>query len=96
MEKRLRVLWWDGSTIGHLVLRGPLYFAYDPEWIARGLNLSPISLPFRDLAFNGAKGVEGLPGGDGIGASQRNKPTNGSRTVPLSVWAPSWARPGLS
>ena len=62
MQKRLRVLWWDGSTIGHLVLRGPLYFAYDPEWIARGLNLSPISLPFRDVAFNGAKGVEGLPG----------------------------------
>ena len=37
MEKRLRVLWWDGSTIGNLVLPGPLYFAYDPEWIARGL-----------------------------------------------------------
>ena len=62
MEKRLKVLWWDGSTIGHLVQRGTLYFAYDPEWIARGLNLSPISLPFRDVAFNGAKGVEGLPG----------------------------------
>jgi len=62
MEKRLRVLWWDGSTIGHLVHRGPLYFAYDPEWIARGLNLSPISLPFGDVAYNGAKGVEGLPG----------------------------------
>lgn len=62
MEKQLRVLWWDGSTIGHLVHRGPLYFAYDPEWIARGLNLSPISLPFRDVAYNGAKGVEGLPG----------------------------------
>lgn len=62
MEKRLRVLWWDGSTIGHLVHRGPLYFAYDPEWIARGLNLSPLSLPFGDVAYNGAKGVEGLPG----------------------------------
>jgi serine/threonine-protein kinase HipA len=62
MEKRLKVLWWDGSTIGHLVQRGTLYFAYDPEWIARGLNLSPISLPFRDVAFNGAKGVESLPG----------------------------------
>jgi serine/threonine-protein kinase HipA len=62
MEKQLRVLWWDGSTIAHLVQRGPLYFAYDPEWIARGLNLSPVSLPFRDAAFNGAKGVEGLPG----------------------------------
>jgi serine/threonine-protein kinase HipA len=62
MEKRLKVLWWDGSTIGHLVQRGTLYFAYDPEWIARGLNLSPLSLPFRDVAFNGAKGVEGLPG----------------------------------
>ena len=62
MDKRLKVLWWDGSTIGHLVQRGPLYFAYDPEWLARGLNLSPISLPFRDVAYNGAKGVEGLPG----------------------------------
>jgi serine/threonine-protein kinase HipA len=62
MEKQLRVLWWDGSTIAHLVQRGPLYFAYDPEWIARGLNLSPVSLPYRDAAFNGAKGVEGLPG----------------------------------
>jgi len=62
MEKRLRVLWWDGSTIGHLVHRGPLFFAYDPEWIERGLNLSPMSLPFHDVAFNGAKGVEGLPG----------------------------------
>lgn len=62
MDKQLRVLWWDGSTIGHLVLRGPLYFAYDPEWIASGLNLSPINLPFRDVAFNGAKSVEGLPG----------------------------------
>jgi serine/threonine-protein kinase HipA len=62
MEKRLQVLWWDGSTIGHLVHRGPLYFAYDPEWIERGLNLSPLSLPFHDVAFNGAKGVEGLPG----------------------------------
>jgi serine/threonine-protein kinase HipA len=60
MEKRLKVLWWDGSTIGHLVHRGPLYFAYDPEWIARGLNLSPISLPFSDVAYNGAKGLEGL------------------------------------
>jgi serine/threonine-protein kinase HipA len=62
MEKRLQVLWWDGSTIGHLVHRGPLYFAYDPEWMERGLNLSPLSLPFHDVAFNGAKGVEGLPG----------------------------------
>jgi serine/threonine-protein kinase HipA len=62
VEKQLKVLWWDGSTIGHLVHRGTLYFAYDPEWIARGLNLSPLSLPFRDVAFNGAKGVEGLPG----------------------------------
>jgi serine/threonine-protein kinase HipA len=62
VDKRLKVLWWDGTTIGHLVHRGTLYFAYDPEWIARGLNLSPISLPFGDVAFNGAKGVEGLPG----------------------------------
>ena len=62
MENRLKILWRDGSTIGHLVQRGTLYFAYDPEWIARGLNLSPLSLPFRDVVFNGTKGVEGLPG----------------------------------
>lgn len=62
MEKRLRVCWWDGSTVGHLVHRGPIYFVYDEGWLRRGLDLSPISLPFTDVAFNGAKGINGLPG----------------------------------
>ncbi len=62
MEKKLRVCWWDGSTLGHLVHRGTIYFVYDPEWLRRGLNLSPICLPFSDVAFNGAKGISGLPG----------------------------------
>jgi len=35
---------------------------YDTEWLRRGLDLSPISLPFSDVAFNGAKGINGLPG----------------------------------
>ncbi len=62
MEKKLRVCWWDGSTVGHLVHRGTIYFVYGPEWLRRGLDLSPISLPFTDVAFNGAKGISGLPG----------------------------------
>ncbi|MFA7345986.1 MAG: type II toxin-antitoxin system HipA family toxin [Terrimicrobiaceae bacterium] len=62
MEKKLRVCWWDGSTVGHLIHRGTIYFVYDTEWLRRGLDLSPISLPFTDVAFNGAKGVNGLPG----------------------------------
>jgi len=62
MKPGLRVCWWDGSTIGHLVQKGPIYFVYDEDWLRRGLNLSPISLPFSDLAFNGSKGIDGLPG----------------------------------
>jgi len=31
VEKQLKVLWWDGSTIGHLVRRGTLYFAKESE-----------------------------------------------------------------
>ena len=62
MEKKLRVCWWDGSTVGYLIQRGTIYFVYDTEWLRRGLDLSPISLPFSDVAFNGAKGINGLPG----------------------------------
>ena len=65
MEKKLQVRWWDGSIVGHLVHRGAVYFVYDEAWLRRGLNLSPISLPFTDTAFNGSKGgkgIEGLPG----------------------------------
>ena len=62
MEKRLQVLWWDGSLVGHLVHRGTIYFVYDEAWIKRGHNLSPFSLPFTSVAFNGRKGIDGLPG----------------------------------
>lgn len=62
MSRALQVCWWDGGTIGHLVQKGSIYFAYDEGWLRRGLNLSPLSLPFNDLAFNGAKGIDGLPG----------------------------------
>ena len=62
MEKRLQVRWWDGSVIGHLVHRGTIYFVYDEVWIKRGHNLSPLSLPFNAVAFNGSKGIDGLPG----------------------------------
>lgn len=62
MEKKLRVCWWDDSTVGHLIHRGTIYFVYDQEWLRRGLDLSPMSLPFTDVAFNGAKGINGLPG----------------------------------
>ena len=62
MEKRLQAQWWDGSVIGHLVHRGPVYFVYDEAWVNRGHNLSPLSLPFNTVAFNGSKGIDGLPG----------------------------------
>lgn len=62
MEKRLQVHWWDGSLVGHLIHRGPIYFVYDESWIRRGHNLSPLSLPFNSVAFNGSKGIDGLPG----------------------------------
>jgi serine/threonine-protein kinase HipA len=62
MEKRLQVQWWDGSLIGHLVHRGPIYFVYDEAWIKTGHNLSPLLLPFNTVAFNGSKGIDGLPG----------------------------------
>lgn len=62
MNQELRVCWWDDTTIGHLVQRGELFFVYDEGWLGRGLNLSPISLPFTELAFRGSRGIDGLPG----------------------------------
>lgn len=58
----LEVLWHDGSRVGFLVNRGTIYFAYDEPWLATGYNLSPLSLPFSNRPFNGARGIEGLPG----------------------------------
>jgi serine/threonine-protein kinase HipA len=37
-------------------------FVYDETWTKRGHNLSPLSLPFTSVAFNGSKGIDGLPG----------------------------------
>lgn len=62
MNPQLKVSWWDGSTVGHLVNRGTNFFGYDASWLARGHNLSPLKLPFTAAPFNGAKGVDGLPG----------------------------------
>ncbi|MDD5261770.1 MAG: type II toxin-antitoxin system HipA family toxin [Methylacidiphilales bacterium] len=62
MEKHLQVHWWDGSVVGHLIHRGAIYFVYDEAWIRRGHNLSPLSLPFTNVVFNGSKGIDGLPG----------------------------------
>ena len=58
----LEVRWWDGSVVGYLANRGTVYFAYHDAWLKRGHNLSPLNLAFTATAFNGAKGVEGLPG----------------------------------
>src|SRR5271155_5129811 len=62
MEKRLKAQWWDGSVVGHLIHRGTIYFVYDESWIRRGHDLSPLSLPFTTIAFNGSKGIDGVPG----------------------------------
>ncbi len=62
MEKRLKIHWWNGAVVGHLIHKGAIYFVYDEEWIKLGHNLSPLSLPFGDVAFNGNKGIDGLPG----------------------------------
>ncbi len=62
MDKKLEVHWWDGSVVGHLIQRGPIYFVYDEDWLRKGHNLSPISLPFTPEAYHGSKGIDELPG----------------------------------
>lgn len=52
--------------MGHLIHRGVVYFVYDETWLRRGINLSPINLPFTDVAFNGSKGSKGLDGLPGL------------------------------
>ena len=51
--KTLAVKWHDGTPVGHLYHTGPIYFTYDPVWLAEGHNLSPLMLPFdgRNHAF---------------------------------------------
>ncbi len=58
----MQVMWPDGSVVGHLVNRGTIFFVYDEAWVKFGRNLSPVSLPFKAVGFDGAKGIDGLPG----------------------------------
>lgn len=61
--KILAVDWADGTPVGFLYHRGPIYFTYSPEWLATGHNLSPLMLPFDGRAHNVlAEGCHGLPG----------------------------------
>lgn len=61
--KVLAVQWHDGTPVGQLYHTGPIYFTYDPAWIAGGRNLSPLMLPFDGRAHNVlADGCHGLPG----------------------------------
>lgn len=61
--KSLLVNWSDGTPVGVLYHTGPIYFTYDPGWLAGGHNLSPLVLPFDGRAHNVlAEGCYGLPG----------------------------------
>lgn len=62
MPAKLEIRWWDGAVVGHLVNRGTNFFAYDPSWLERGHNLSPLKLPFSASVFNAGKEEDGLPG----------------------------------
>jgi serine/threonine-protein kinase HipA len=62
MPARLEIRWWDGTVVGHLVNRGSTFFGYDPGWLERGHNLSPLKLPFTAAIFNAGKEEDGLPG----------------------------------
>jgi serine/threonine-protein kinase HipA len=62
MPAKLEIRWWDGTVVGHLVNRGTNFFGYDPGWLQRGHNLSPIELPFTAAIFNAGKEEDGLPG----------------------------------
>lgn len=62
MPAKLEIRWWDGAVVGHLVNRGTNFFAYDPSWLERGHNLSPLKLPFSAAVFNAGKEEDGLPG----------------------------------
>ncbi len=62
--KTIEVRWGqDGRRVGLLLHTGPVYFSYDPEWLATGHNLSPFLLPFDTRPQNIlATGCFGLPG----------------------------------
>ena len=59
----LNVRWHDGRLVGRVITNGPTYFAYDEDWLARGHNLSPITVPFTNATFRQrVDGFDQLPG----------------------------------
>ncbi len=59
----LNVRWHDGRLVGRVITNGPTYFAYDEKWLARGHNLSPITVPFTNATFRQrVDGFDQLPG----------------------------------
>lgn len=59
----LNVRWCDGRLVGRVITNGPTYFAYDEDWLARGHDLSPITVPFTNATFRQrAEGFDQLPG----------------------------------
>ena len=59
----LNVRWHDGRLVGRVITNGPTYFAYAEEWLARGHNLSPITVPFTNATFRQrVDGFDQLPG----------------------------------
>ena len=61
--KTLDVRFHDGRLVGRLLHNGPVYFAYDKDWLASHFDISPLSLPFSEKPFNcQADGCEGVPG----------------------------------
>jgi serine/threonine-protein kinase HipA len=47
----LNVLWRDDSLVGKVVAPGPTEFAYLPDWVAGGHNLSPLKVPFTPALY---------------------------------------------
>ena len=90
--------------------RGRIYFEYDPEFLAAGLNLSPIRLPFEpglfehaDFDFGPLPGLfdDSLPDGWGLllmDRHHRSLGVNFAEVSPLSrlAWLGSWTMGSLT
>jgi serine/threonine-protein kinase HipA len=49
--------------VGRVLAPGPTYFVYDEEWLRKGYDLSPFSVPFDNTAFRQREhGFDQLPG----------------------------------
>ena len=62
MAGALEIRWWDGTLVGRLVNRGANLFGYDPAWLERGHELSPLKLPLSATVFPCGAEEDGLPG----------------------------------